>query len=364
MACRKGPAADKAVLQTTPDCHLMRTWQELHRTLGFEGNPKYCCHDTHLLHGICLSHKPLPQLCLPYHPEDLFCGPAKFSIMKQKITEKNFRGFGPYALVTGAASGMGRLYALRLAGMGYNLLLVDINSGGLDETVRQVKEMADGFTDFRAASVHKADFRAIVQDLSLQSAASDIAAAASGCDVEVLVNNAGIMYCQTIAATSPRALSLMMMLHMYTPLMICREFVPGMVARGRGYILNISSLAAWMDWPGIGMYGNTKRFIKGFSRQLRIECRGTGVSVTNAYFGAVDTPLVPLTPKYRRLARFLRVMIPAETAVNKALSATFRRRRGTMPGLVNHIFKPVVMALPDSVLAWMLKKLAPILMNV
>ena len=90
----------------------------------------------------------------------------------------------------------------------------------------------------------------------------------------------------------------------------------------------------------------------------------TGVSVTNAYFGAVDTPLFNLKPSYRKLARALRIMVPAETAVEKALKATFKRRKGTMPGLLNHIFKPVVRVLPDPVLAWIYRLLSPIRMNV
>lgn len=281
-----------------------------------------------------------------------------------KISEKNFRKYDSYALVTGAASGMGRLYCMRLAQMGYNLLMVDINAAGLEKTVDEVCLQVASYDDFRSEYVLKFDAKTVVIDLSKQSAASEIAAQADQCDVEVLVNNAGIMYCQKLVDTSERSLSLIMMLHMYTPLMICREFVPKMIARGGGYVLNISSLGAWMDWPGIGMYGNTKRFVKGFSRQLRIETRHTGVSVTNAYFGAVDTPLIPLPPKYRRLARFLRIMIPAEIAVDSALKATFKRRKGVMPGFINHIFKPIIAILPDFILAWMLKLCTPILMKV
>lgn len=276
----------------------------------------------------------------------------------------DFREYKAYALVTGAASGMGRLYATELAKRGYNLVLVDINAENLEKTRAESMDAVNGLEGSHES--FRKDFRvmAVVQDLAQQDAAQKVAAAAEGLEVEVLVNNAGIMYFQKIAATSRKALSLIMMLHMYTPLMLCREFVPQMQERGKGYILNISSLAAWMAWPGIGMYGNTKRFVKGFSRQLRIECRGTGVSVTNAYFGAVDTPLVPLSPKYRKIARAIRVMIPAEKAVGKALKATFRRRKGTMPGLINKIAMPIVAALPDFILAWLLKMLRPILMNV
>ena len=131
-----------------------------------------------------------------------------------------------------------------------------------------------------------------------------------------------------------------------------------------GYILNISSISAWMIWPGIGMYGTTKRFVKDYSRELRIECRGTGVSVTNAYFGAVDTPLVPLKDKYRRLARALAVMITPEKAASKALKATFRRRRGVVPGLLNKIFIPLCALMPDCLLSFAYRKAKPYLMKV
>jgi short-subunit dehydrogenase len=282
-----------------------------------------------------------------------------------KLT-KRFRNFKKWALVTGAASGMGRIYVSRLAGMGYNVVAVDINAAGLEETAAIVRGQiasAEGLTDSQ-----KESFRIlqVVQDLSLDTAADSIFARTEeeGCEIEVLVNNAGIMYCQAIHATSERMLSLIMMVHMYTPLMICRKYLNGMRERGCGYILNISSLASWMIWPGIGMYGSTKRFVRDYSRELRIEAQKTGVSITNAYFGAVDTPLIPLKDSLRKLARFLRVMISPEKAVDKALNATFRRRKGVMPGLLNKIFKPVCVIMPDCLLGWIYRKAAPYLMKV
>lgn len=266
--------------------------------------------------------------------------------------KKIFRNFKAYALITGAASGMGRIYAQRLSGMGYNLVLVDINGKGLEETAAMVSKDAKVLT--------------VVQDLSLQDAADRIydITEAAGCEVEVLVNNAGVMYCQGMAQTSERMLKLIMSVHMTTPLMLCRKYVGGMKERGCGYILNVSSLAAWMIWPGIGMYGCTKRFVKDYSRELRIECQKTGVSVTNAYFGAVDTPLIPLKESLRKLARALAVMIRPEKAVDRALKATFRRRRGVMPGLLNKIFLPFIVIMPDCLLGWIYRKAKPYLMKV
>lgn len=279
---------------------------------------------------------------------------------------KRFRNYEKYALVTGAASGMGRIYAKRLALMGYNVILVDINSKGLDETVTEVSAAVE-----EAAGI-PSDFKGtlkllpVVQDLSVAEAADRIfeRTEKEGCKVEVLVNNAGVMYCQGIAETSERMLNLIMMVHMNTPLMLCRKYVGPMKERGCGYILNISSLAAWMSWPGIGMYGNTKRFVRNYSRELRIECQKTGVSVTNAYFGAVDTPLIPLKDSLRKLARGLAVMIRPEKAVDRALKATFRRRRGTMPGFLNKIFWPFIVILPDCLLGWVYRKAKPYLMKV
>jgi short-subunit dehydrogenase len=276
---------------------------------------------------------------------------------------KIFREYKYWALITGAASGMGRVYAQRLAAMGYNLVLVDINETGLKETEDIVINLAAGLP-FQCRD--RFNVLRILQDLSKEDASDRIfeQTEAAGCEVEVLVNNAGVMYCQGIAETSERMLKIIMMVHMNTPMLLCRKYVVPMKERGCGYILNISSLAECMSWPGIGMYGATKRFVKDYSRELRIECQKTGVSVTNAYFGAVDTPLVPLRENLRKLARALAVMIRPEKAVDKALNALFRRRRGVMPGLLNKIFMPLCVIMPDCLLGWVYRKAKPYLMKV
>ena len=252
--------------------------------------------------------------------------------------------FGNYeaaAIVTGAAGGMGQIYAGILAENGYNLILVDISAAKLEQTVSEVTALVPSDAGFKVLP--------LVLDLSEMSAASEIGRAASefGYPVEILINNAGLFFFRSVVSTDRKLLSTIMMVHAYTPLMLCREIIPEMMARGKGYVLNISSLAAWMPWPAVGMYANTKRFIKAFSRSLRIECHGTGVSVTTAYFGAVDTPLYPLKPSLRRLAVRIAVMIPPRKAAEKALRAMFRKRKSLMPGLVNHVFLFFAAILPD-----------------
>ena len=287
-------------------------------------------------------------------------------LLKGIAMNKIFREYKAWALITGAASSMGRVYARRLAVMGYNLVLVDINGKGLGETEDLVRKEVAGSAKGPVPYKDAFNVLGVVQDLSRQDAADMVfmQTEEAGCEVEVLVNNTGIMYCQGIAETSEKMLKLIMSVHMNTPLMLCRKYVTGMKERKNGYILNISSLAECMNWPGIGMYGATKRFVKDYSRELRIECQKTGVSVTNAYFGAVDTPLIPLKDSLRKLARGLAVMITPERAVDCALKATFKRRKGVMPGVLNHIFRPICRILPDCLLGWVYRKAKPYLMKV
>ena len=254
--------------------------------------------------------------------------------------------FESAAVITGAAGGMGQIYSELLAENGYCLIMADISKERLEQFAEKLHRKVQA-SDLEG----KEKFRILplVQDLSKMEAASEVGKAASdfGVPVDILINNAGLFFFKEIASVDKKLLSTIMMVHNYTPLMLCREFLPAMKERKHGYILNISSLAAWMPWPAVGMYADTKRFIKAFSRSLRTECRGTGVSVTTAYFGAVDTPLYPLKPSLRRLAVRIYVMIPPQKAVEKALNAMFRRRKQLMPGLINKIFLPVIAILPD-----------------
>lgn len=241
-----------------------------------------------------------------------------------------------YAIVTGAAAGMGREYVRQLSAAGMGVVAVDIDADGLD---RLSDEIPGTLT--------------LALDLTREDAAAEIGrfVRQRGLLVDFLVNNAGMLFTTEVADTDPARLRAMMMLHCVTPLLLCREFLPEMKERGRGRMLCISSICAWMDWPAIGMYGNTKRFVKGMARSLRLECRGTGVSVTTAIFGAVDTSLFGFSEKTRAMLRRCGLMISPETAVGKAIEAASRGRATTTPGLLNKLAVPVVSLLSDRTLA-------------
>ena len=269
-----------------------------------------------------------------------------------------------YAVVTGAASGMGRIYAEKLAALGFGLLLVDINAPALEETAalaRKAVPRGDGRTPATAQGAGQgADqgvFTAAV-DLTAADAAEKVreAADAAGITVDVLINNAGMLFLSDICDTPSEKIRKMMALHCVTPLLLCHEFIPGMKERGWGRVLNISSMTSEMAFPLIGMYGNTKHFVKSYSKELRIECRGSGVSVTVVSFGAVDTPLFGFNDKQRRFLKAVGAMISPEKAVTKALKAMFKGRKSLTPGFLNRLVTVIPPLAPDWLISALVRR--------
>lgn len=243
-----------------------------------------------------------------------------------------------YALVTGGSSGMGLEYVRILAAKNYNVIIVALFQNETD-AVRD--EMAGQYPDL--------DFLSVGVDLSAVDAPrrvfDTVREQRPEAEVEVLVNNAGMLHPMHFRNMPPEKVSSIIMVHNHATAMLCRYFLPGMLERGKGYILNISSLAAWFPFPFLTTYASTKSFTRIFTRALRTECQKTGVNVSAIYFGAVDTPLLGLPPKYSRLARRLGIMIRPETAARKAMNMMFRGRSGRIPGLINKIgwlFAPLI----------------------
>ena len=144
----------------------------------------------------------------------------------------------------------------------------------------------------------------------------------------------------------------MLYLHVFTPTRLCLLFGQEMKLRQHGYILNMSSITAWLAYPGINVYGATKRYLKQFSRGLHTELYDYGVGVTAVCPGAVDTDLYNLNRKLRRCLVRLGVMLPPEKLVRKAVDAMFRRKAVVIPGMLNRITLPIVRLIPHSFIRW------------
>ena len=265
--------------------------------------------------------------------------------MNCRLPNSNYK----YAIVTGAASGMGRCYAIQLAEKGYGVLLIDINGDAVQELSSQLTCQYNVPVSFMCL------------DLTLPNAAEQIVELCKENEwrVEVLINNAGMLITTPVEETEPSKIQRIISLHCTTPLLLCRELIPLMRMQGKGYILNISSITAWMDWPVIGMYGCTKRFVKGYSRALRIECLGTPVSVTTAIFGAVDTPLLQNLSflRFRKLLMRLGFMISPEKAASLALKAMFRRKATLIPCLSDRLVIMLCPLMPSCFLHTLMKKI-------
>lgn len=243
-----------------------------------------------------------------------------------------------WALVTGASSGIGLQYATALA-RDYHADLLLVSNQETEQ--RKVAE--------ELASLYGVKTIPLCRDLSRQDAAEQLHryCAENNIEVEILINNAGVFFFNPLVETSMGRLELMLMLHVVTVAKMCRLFGEDMCRRGNGYILNMSSMSAWMAYPGIQTYNSTKAFIYNFSKSLWYEFRPKGVGVTVMTPGAVDTALFGLSPAYRKLAVSLTVSIPPEKLVKKALRRMFKKKKQGMPGLINHMATPLLKHTPD-----------------
>ena len=242
------------------------------------------------------------------------------------------------ALVTGASSGIGLQYATALArDYKTDLLLV---SNQKEEQIAVANDLA---------ATYGVKTIPLYMDLSKQDAAEELHqyCVDNKLEVDILINNAGVFFFNPLVETPMRRFELMLMLHVVTMAKLCRLFGEDMCRRRRGYILNMSSMSAWMAYPGIQTYNATKAFIYNFSKSIWYEFRPYNVGVTVMTPGAVDTALFGLAPKYRRLAVNLTVSIPPEKLVVKALKRMFKKKKWGMPGLINHLSTPILKHTPD-----------------
>ena len=250
-----------------------------------------------------------------------------------------------YALITGGSSGIGRAYAERLAARGYNIITV---SNQAEQNAEVAAHLAETY------GVHAIP---LYKDLSARKSAAEIYdyCKSEGLEVEILVNNAGILLFATLDKTDSRKIDTAIGLHVYTPTMLCKLFGEEMRKRGRGYILIMSSATVQLAYPTISVYNATKSYLRNFADSLRFELRPHGVSVTTVYPGAIDTPLYTLEERHRRPLRALGVMMSPDELARRALKRMFRRRKNYTPGLFTKVVIALARIIPDRVILWVMR---------
>jgi short-subunit dehydrogenase len=186
---------------------------------------------------------------------------------------------GQTALVTGASSGIGTVYARQLAANGADLILVARSEGALARLAEEI----------RTASGRRVEV--LPTDLSAPGAAAELSrrVAELGLTVDVLVNNAGFGMHGDLARADADRLTAQVQLNCVAMVDLTRQFLPGMVARKRGTVINVASTAAFQPLPHMAVYGATKAFVRSFTEALWAEAAPAGVKVVCVCPGATET---------------------------------------------------------------------------
>ena len=251
-----------------------------------------------------------------------------------------------WALVTGASSGIGLALANELAANGLRLVIVG----------RNAERLALAESRLRVAGA--ADLVALSVDLAADGGAQWLydECHRRGIEVGLLVNNAGTFIYKDLVGLSADRIEGILGLHVGATTTLCRLFVADMVARGEGWVLNMSSLAAAMPLPGLGLYSATKAYIHNFSLALAEEVRERGVRVCSVRPGGVATDLYGLAPKWQQRAVRWGVIERPERLARRALRALVRGRKRVGYGVLNSVGLVAVRMLPRGVIQFLRRR--------
>ncbi len=241
------------------------------------------------------------------------------------MSKKNEVGAG-WAVVTGASSGLGALFAEKLAQRGLPLVLAGRDEARLAEVRQRVQRVAPGV-----------EVELVVGDLGARAGVEALVVALDGRVIDVLVNNAGFGTYGRLEEVDPEREHDLIAVNVDALVHLTHAVLPGMLARGHGQILNVASTIAFQPAPYQATYGASKAFVLSFSQALWAETRGSGVTVTALCPGPTRTGFVDAldadvsqTAIYRRLAS-------PEPVVDAGLRALDRGRPVVVPGLRNWV---------------------------
>jgi hypothetical protein len=243
------------------------------------------------------------------------------------------------ALVTGASSGIGTEIARRLALEGFDVVLAARRKDRLVELAARIEKEQRVRAHAVAADLSTlGGAEALVQDVE-----------ALGVTLTALVNNAGFgVYGNLVDQSIERTLE-MIRLNVVSLTFLTHHYVKQMVARGRGHILQISSIGAFQPSPYYAVYSATKSFVLSFSEALHYELQGTGVTVTTSCPGLTETEFHEVADHIK--PDWMRgVTMSAEEVARISVQAMLRGDRTTVPGLSNRLSAVFAQILPKSVI--------------
>ena len=208
-----------------------------------------------------------------------------------------------WVLVTGASKGLGKELAFAFAGAGANLILVARSGdllGGIAESI---------------AKTHGVQCDVIAGDICSAEVLDEVCKAAIARDIDVLVNNAGVVSIDVLEDVSVERIELMVELNLVVPIKLTRAVIPMFKKRRGGTIVNVNSLAGRKAVSEHAVYCATKHGMMGFSETLKLEVNGMGIRVFNVSPGKMATELFAADGKDWDTSAFIPPKEVAETTV-------------------------------------------------
>ncbi|MCW2782636.1 MAG: ydfG 2 [Marmoricola sp.] len=257
------------------------------------------------------------------------------------------------AVVTGASSGIGAEIARELARRGQQVTLVARSAGKLAALAEEI-----------AAGGGRADV--LATDLSDREARAGLLDRITGLGLtpSILVNNAGLSTMGAVADSDPLAEMNMIEVDVVAVADLCSRFLPGMVQRRGGAVLNVASTGAYQPLPGQAGYGAGKAFVLSYTQSLVGELRGTGVSATALCPGPVATGFgetAGISDEDAEAALPAIMWVSAEFVAKAAVDGLDKGRMVVIPGAANRVAARVSQLVPRRLLVPLLAKQHPAL---
>jgi hypothetical protein len=220
------------------------------------------------------------------------------------------------ALVTGASSGIGEQFARQLAARGHDLVLVARRADRLEQLAGELAT----------------DAKVIPCDLAADAASLSGRVEEAGAQIDLLVNNAGFGNSGPFLEQDPERNAEQIRLNCESIVTLSHAFLPGMVERRRGGVINVASTAGMQPIPYEAVYAATKAFAVSFTDALHTELRGTGVRVMSVNPGPVPTEWQQVAGYDESRTGVVPGEISAEQVVRESLEAWDRGKRFVIPG--------------------------------